>query len=799
MARITSDDADTVMPPLHPNRNRLGPGQVELLRRWIDEGAIYEPHWAFIPPRRPPPPKVKRSEWVRNPIDAFLAAEQEKRGLGPGQEADRATLMRRLSLDLTGLPPTPDEVAAYVNDRSPGAYDKAVARLLASPHFGERMAVFWLDLVRYADTDGYSIDTHREIWMYRDYVIEAYNRNIPFDRFTMQQLAGDMLPRPPQDLEEWREDQAASGYNRVLMTSQEGCADPREYLPRYSADRVKNVSAVWLGLTLGCAECHDHKFDPFTSKEFYQLEAFFADIQEKGVGPQELTHLPSPEQKRRLSALENELDQLCLSEDRLSKIQAEVNNNPHRRRRLSGRSAAEIWASMMIPSLFLVFGLLLHLRRQGAAARDPGFAIRRSHLALVGVLVVLFLPFSLLQERGEGRQFQKITARLEAERKGMVKVAAERDALLEAIPSSLVSTSGPAREVRVLPRGDWMNRSGEVVSPCLPASLAADHRPRTTRLDLACWLVGPDNPLVARVLVNRLWKLTFGEGLVRGGDDFGTQGAAPTHPELLDWLAVEFVESGWDVKAFLRLLVTSSAYRQASKVEPSQRGSLQGETSEPNPDNRWLTRQNRFRLDAEFVRDQALAVSGLLSRKIGGPSVKPYQPEGFWDARYTEKTYLPSRGKDQYRRGVYTYWCRTYPHPSLQAFDAPSRQLCTAQRGRSLTPAQALVLLNDPTYGEAARALALRLLKEGGPTTSSRLHFAFQLVLSRPIRPPEEEILTRLLQKHHDEYAADRAAARRLLRVGNASTPPNVDVVELAAWTSVARALFNLQETVTRN
>jgi hypothetical protein len=695
LSRVASREPDEVMPPPDANKSALTAEQVALVRRWIEQGAAYETHWAFQKPTRPPTPQVKRSGWVRNPIDSFVAAGHDRRGLTPAPEADRVTLLRRLSFDLTGLPPTPREVDAFVADPSPDAYEQAVDRLLASPHFGERMAVLWLDLARYADTDGYSIDAHRDVWPYRDYVIDSFNRNRPFDIFTIQQLAGDLLPAPT------REDRIASGYNRLLMTAQEGCADPKEYVVRYAADRVRNVSGAWLGLTLGCAECHDHKFDPLSQRDFYRLAAVFADIQEKGVGPQEPTRFyRDAEEESRAKALDAEAG----------------------------------------------------VARTAVVGLFPGAAWSRA-----------------LRRWG--------------------RIEAERQAVLDAIPASLVSASGPPRVVRVLRRGDWNDESGPVVESGFPALLTAPPSARRlTRLDLARWLASPDNPLTARVFVNRLWQLAFGKGLVGTPDDFGAQGAPPTHPELLDWLAVEFAEGGWDVKATLRLILTSSAYRQASNAG--------AEARERDPDNRWLARQNRFRLDAEFVRDNALAVAGLLSPRVGGRSVKPDQPEGFWAQRFTEKDYRPDEGEGRRRRGVYTYWCRNYLHPALQVFDAPARQVCAAERGRSVTPLQALALLNDPTQGEAARALAQRILTEGGRTVVERLDYAYRLVLSRHVRPQEAALLADLIERHWREYREDPEAAARLVGVGG---PPDLDLAELAAWTSAARVLLNLHETITRS
>jgi hypothetical protein len=686
-ARIASSNPKRRMPPPGANRSALTADQIHLIRRWIDEGAAYEQHWAFTPIRRPTVPRVVASAgWVRNPIDAFVASAHERHGLRPSLEADRAILLRRLSFDLTGLPPEPEDAAALAASESESAYEQLVDRLLASPHYGERMAILWLDLVRYADTDGYSMDHHRDVWMYRDYAIDAFNRNVPFDRFSIQQLAGDLLARPSA------QDRIASGYNRLLMTSQEGCADPKEYVHRYAADRVRNLGSVWLGMTLGCAECHDHKFDPLRARDFYRLAAFFADIQEKGVGPLDFTRFPDARQEAELRELDEQI---------------------------------------------------------GRLERAPADESLQD-----------------LQER--------------------------RTALLRMVPATLVSTSGPPRTVRVLPRGNWADDSGSIATAGLPPALAGaiDTERPLTRLDLAHWLVAGENPLVARVFVNRLWKLAFGRGLVATCDDFGTRGTQPTHPELLDWLAAEFQGSGWDVKHMLRLIVTSSTYRQSSQDD--------AELLARDPDNRWLTRQNRCRLDAEFIRDNALVISGLLARRIGGRSVKPYQPEGFWASRFTEKEYRPDVGADQYRRGLYTYLCRNYLHPSLQAFDAPSRRSCTADRGETSTPLQALVLLNDPTYAEAARALASRILREGGTTTAARLAHAYRLALGRPVTPEEVAVLTRLLEKHRAELKTDAAAVAGVLTVGDSPVIGHVDQVELAAWASVARVILNLHETITR-
>jgi hypothetical protein len=663
------------------------------------------------------------------------------------------TLLRRLSLDLTGLPPSPAEVDAFVAEssaRSQAALERAVERLLASPHFGERMATLWLDLVRYADTDGYSMDHHRDVWMYRDFVIEAFNRNRPFDRFTVQQLAGDLLPGAS------REDRVGSGYNRLLMTSQEGCADAREYTHRYAADRVRNVASVWLGVTLECAECHDHKFDPFPARDFYRLAAFFADLQENGVGPLEFTRFPDAGQKARLADLD-----------------AGIARAEHALRDREGglKEARARWEA--------------EARRQGGTGLPK---------AVVDALDVEPGKRDGEEEQALASHFRTVSPELQPLDRTLTDLERQRTDLLKRIDTTLLSTSGPPRVIRIRPRGDWADDSGNVVDPGLPSALAGSGLPgrRLTRLDLAQWLTGPDNPLVARVFVNRLWKLAFGQGLVATPDDFGSRGASPTHPELLDWLAAELVASGWDVKHLLRLIVTSSTYRQSSADDT--------DLLRRDPENRWLARQNRFRIDAELVRDNALAISGLLTTRVGGRSVKPYQPEGFWASRFAEaeKEYQPDAGADQYRRGLYTYWCRNYLHPMLQAFDAPTRQSCTADRGESSTPFQALVLLNDPTFAEAARAFAARVLREGGPTTARRLDRAFRLAQSRPVRPEEVSALTRLLEKHLAEFRADPDAAAAVLATGDSAVPVDVDAGELAAWTSVARVILNLHETVTR-
>jgi hypothetical protein len=735
LLRLTHADGKKRMPPAATGK-QLTAAQIDVLRRWVREGAAYQNHWSFVPLRRPDLPPVRDGGWPRNPIDRFVLARLEAEGLSPSPEADRRTLLRRLSFDLLGLPPSPEEMNDFLADKGEKSYEKAVDRLLTSRHHGERLALMWLDLVRFADTGGYHSDNHRDVHLYRDYVIEAFNKNTRFDRFTREQLAGDLLDKPTL------EQRVASGYNRLLMTTEEGGAQAKEYLAKYAADRVRNASAVWLGLTVGCAECHNHKFDPVTTKEFYQFAAFWADIQEVAVGRQPQTRVGPPEQEAELKRVEAEL--------------AEVNQSIDAGRKAWEEKATADKAKLPKP---VANALAVEAARRTAA-----------------------------QKKALADHYRTVAP----ERDRLAKLQSRKQALERAMPQTLVSMAGPPRTMRVLPRGNWLDDSGEVVSPNTPASLPklVAHDKRPTRRDLAAWLTSPGHPLTARVFVNRLWKLYFGQGLVTSMEDFGAQGAWPTHPELLDWLAVEFVESGWDVRHVVRLMVTSAAYRQSSRVGEALK--------QRDPYNRLLGRQARFRLDAELVRDNALAVSGLLSRRVGGASVKPYQPAGYWSyLNFPKRDWVEDKGDSQYRRGLYTYVQRTFPHPSLIAFDAPSREECTADRPRSNTPQQALVLLNDPTYVEAARVLAAKALR-GGKTDDERLTFAYRRVLGRAPGGPERELLLKMLQRHLEQYRSDTEAADELLSVGHAPVEEGADRVALAAWTGVARALLNLHETITR-
>ncbi len=918
--RIFNTDPEEMMPPPQAEKP-LTDRQKAILKTWIEQGAKWQGHWAYEPLVKPAVPTAEVGP-TGNEVDRFIALPLTQHKLLPAPEADRVTLIRRLSFDLTGLPPKPDEVTAFVNDQRPDAYAQLVERLLASPHFGERMAVYWLDLVRFADTAGYHSDNPRDITPYRDYVIRSFNDNKPFDQFTTEQLAGDLLPNPTT------QQKVASGYNRLLQTTEEGGAQAKEYVAKYNADRVRNVSTVWLGSTMMCCECHTHKFDPFTIQDFYSLGAFFADVQESALGRREPgMPVPSDEQQARLTEFDTligaataKLAQLAeeraatASTDLASAItwqpaqptEAKVEGESQLVPQADGtlKSTGKIAAKenyvlrFKLPAAGIT-GVGLEVETDSElSAKGPGtapngnFVLTEFKVATItapgvqpikivkamashsqnghdirtafdgknetgwAVLPEIGLPheaaFQLENPLGAAGdeiqiqlQFQSQYAQhnigrfrislttsdkpvehwappqvksalavdsakrtpeqkaaiitylhdsspeLQPQRDAIKQLQDQKAALLKAVPASLISTSGAPRTVRVLARGNWMDDSGEEVTPQIPSQfkpLTAEGR-RLNRLDLAQWMTSQENPLTARVFMNRLWKLYFGQGLSKSVEDLGTQGEWPTHPELLEWLSVEFRDSGWNMKQMIRLMVMSETYRRSS--------ALSAEAKAADPFNRLLSSQSRVRLDAEFIRDNALAVSGLLSPRIGGESDFPYQPAGYWEyLNFPGRTWPDDSGERQHRRGMYTHWQRSFLHPSLLAFDAPSREECVADRPKSNTPQQALTLLNDPTYIEAARAFAGRILKEGGSDTPSRLKWAYRQALSRDPHEKEIVLLEGVLQKQSERFKTDPAAAKQILAVGQ--TPGEMNAEELAAWTSVARILLNLHETITR-
>jgi hypothetical protein len=948
--RLITDDASERMPNRKSNK-KLTAKQIALIKAWIEQGAQWQGHWAYIKPMRPEVPQAQQPVAARNPIDLFVFAKLKENNLKPSAEADRVTLVRRLYFDLTGLPPTPSQVEAFVNNQSPNAYENLVEELLASPHFGERMAIHWLDLVRFADSIGYHSDNPRDIAPYRDYVIKAFNTNKRFDQFTIEQLAGDLLPNATL------EQKVATGYNRLLQTTEEGGAQPKEYAAKYLADRVRNVSSVWLGATMGCCECHDHKFDPYATRDFYSMEAFFADVREAAVGRRE-PGMPVPDEKqdaelKRLDDLVAEsktklnadtpelaaaqakweeslknyrhvdwitlpptdvvaasgaypkvnddksititrvvpdkdaytvrvktnlkgitafrLDALTEGEKKTgpgraggglftltsfavtsspANAPAKTNGEPDpsnqqivlqnasasyeapRKRDKdatfsaasvltpdsgwsnAGHSNTDIYAVFETASdsgdgndVYLTFTLrfdagkkqtLNRFKLSATTATRPIKAFPGQDLPkdIATTLAIAPEKRSDEQKKKIAAYHRSITPVLQPLREALAKSEKAKDDFLKTVPRCLITVAETPRPVRILARGNWLDDSGEVVQPAFPAFLVGNKppttQPRLTRLDLARWIVSADNPLSSRVAVNRLWRLFFGTGISKSVEDFGSQGEWPTHPELLDYLATEFVQSGWDIKHMIRLMVTSTTYRQTSR--PTR------ELMEKDPFNRLYARQSRFRMDAEIVRDNALAISGLLVLKIGGPSVKPYQPEGYWDyLNFPTRKWEHDHGESLYRRGLYTWWQRSFMHPGLLAFDAPSREECTAERARSNTPQQALTLMNDPTYVEAARVFAEHIVREGGQSTADRLRWAFVRTLSRKPSAQELSVLQNLFEKHQKEFAADKAAAEKLTRSGEAPVPRDLDPAEVAAWTSVSRALLNLHETITRN
>ena len=986
--RIFSKEKFEMMPPEEIHKT-LTEAQKETIKRWVAEGARYEGHWAYQSIARPEISNAKIS-----PVDFFIQQRLQKEGLQPAPEADRRTLIRRVSLDLTGIPPTPAEISAFLNDKSSEAYEKLVDRLLASPRFAEKQTMHWLDAVRYGDTAGFHGDNAMPAWPYRDYVLRAFRNNKPFDEFTREQIAGDLLPSATE------EQRIASAYNRMNRVSAEGGLQPKEYLAKYGADRVRTTSVVWLGATMGCAECHDHKFDPYLAKDFYAMKAFFADIKETGLVPDRgrtafgsKLILANDGQRTKLneygrliawynSELENKAIELNTRQKNweqqiLKKFEAgelawkfprplaasssggatmkiyqdeELTTTQYLRGSIetktikgdgliivSGKApekdlytvtikpGAGEWTALGLEVVqdeslpgdrlarggdrFVLSEFEVEMNGQKlnySLATTDGFGQPIEHPALAAIDGDMKTGWGV--QYGDGRNaflnlrltnklkttaesvitirlhqvsnFRKATIgrfkiaisdaqyswadypggggakwlqgvppevaaglrtsdaskRSAAQKKAIEdffkwvqpeflelnqkieKLEYDRDLLDALIPRVVVSEAASTpMETRILPRGNFLDESGEIVTPAIPQMFGKleNNGQRATRLDLANWIVSKENPLTARVFVNRLWRQFFGTGLSKSLEDFGSQGEAPSHPELLDWLASEFMHPvncgfsnadcgvaahDWDVKHIIRLIVTSHTYRQSSLPHTETPQSAIQNPHSPDFDNRLLAHQNRFRVDAEVIRDIALSVSGLLVEQFGGPSVKPYQPEGYLLAlNFPKRDYAAEYGDKLYRRGLYTHWQRSYLHPSLLAFDAPSREECTVNRVSSNTPLQALVMLNDPTYLEASRVFAQNILKQKTVKLESQIGGAIEKTLGRIGSPEEIKILTDLYNKNLARFQMNSADANEFIRIGDSPVAKELNPAKLAAMTTVARAILNLHETITRN
>ncbi len=740
---VTTDERALRMPL---NRAPLSAEQVGVLRDWIAAGAPSPEgevpsevpvHWAFVAPSRPEPPAVNDESWSRTPIDRFIRAELDRRGLSPSPEADRVTLLRRASLDLIGLPPTPEEVDAFLADDSPDAYERQVDRLLASPHYGERWGRLWLDLARYADSNGYSIDAPRSIWKYRDWVVDALNRDLPYDRFIVDQLAGDLLEEATLD------QRVATGFHRNTMINQEGGIDKEQFRVESVIDRANTTGTAFLGLTVGCAQCHDHKYDPISQREYYGLYAFFNDDDEPDLP------VATPEEIARRDAADAEADALLAA--------------------LPGRDPA-IW--------------------EAVKAWEEGLGPPERQKQSQEVRTAFDTPFDRRDDAGKALVLAAYVDQAAGAKEHRAELAKIKAARPKVPTTPILRRRAEPRPTRLLMAGDF-TRPGDPVEPGVPAVFPGlGVEGRATRRDLAEWIARPDHPLTSRVAVNRAWQALFGRGLVETADDFGTQGTPPSHPELLDWLATEYVRLGWSTKALHRLIVTTAVYRQSSTVGPDLAS---------DPDNRLLARQSRLRVDAELVRDAALASSGLLSATLGGPSVHPPQPDGVMGLGQVRRDWTPNTGPDRYRRGLYTFFWRATPHPALMVFDAPEGTRTCARRSRSNTPLQALTLLNDPAFVELAVGLGDRILREDHGDDTNRLRRAFRLVLAREPTADELARLSEVLAAERADFADAPAEADRLIDAGPpGGESPAVPAAERAAWAATARVLLNLDEFITR-
>jgi hypothetical protein len=761
---ITRSKGVKAMPP----KETLPAEAVALLTNWIDQGAKVPPaeladngakstHWAFQVPKRVDEPTVKNAAWVHNPIDRFILAALEAKNIAPSPEADRVTLVRRLYLDLLGLPPTPLDVDDFVNDSRPDAYERLVERLLASPHYGERQARFWLDQARYADSNGYTIDSARSIWKYRDWVINSFNQDKPFDQFTLEQIAGDLLPNATQ------QQKIATGFHRNTQKNEEGGIDVEQFRVDSIVDRVNTTGSVWLGLTVGCCQCHDHKFDPIAQREYYQFFAFLNSCDEPTL------ELPTPDQVKERAAVHAELaakqKQLKLVETTTDEQITTWENT------ISEEDRARLPKEVRDILLIAVSG---RSKRQDQLVRATYRQIDSTR-HIVGCLGDPFGLSALTQIK-----VLNMRANLESE----INALKAREPKI--VTTMVVQERKTPRMTNIHIQGDF-TRKGAAVKPGVPAVLnALPEKADYTRLDLAHWLVDPANPLTARVTMNRLWLHHFGIGIVETENDFGIQGTPPSHPELLDWLATEFIRQKWSVKAMERLIVTSATYRQSSKTRP--------DLATVDARNRLLAHMPRIRLEAESVRDAALTASGLLTRTIGGPSVYPPQPDGVFRFTQVPRQWIASTGPDRYRRGMYTWFWRSAPHPGLTVFDAPDAGTTCTRRNRSNTPLQALTLLNDQAYVEFAQALALRVLTETKADDAERMRHAFRLCMGRSPAAKEQDRLLRLLNEQRAEFAEAPKDAELLVPKLTAGT----DVKDMAAWTMVTKVLLNLDEFITR-
>jgi mono/diheme cytochrome c family protein len=767
--RVSSEKEGFRMPPVGPS---LSANQIAVLTAWIDAGADWperavaptpseesqQTHWSFRPVRRPALPEVHNTSWVRNPIDRFVLAKLEAEGVEPSAEAGKITLVRRLYWDLIGLPPTPEEVDAFLTDPRPQAYEELVERLLASPHYGERQAIPWLDAARYADSDGYERDPQRPYaWRWRDWVIEALNGDMPFDRFTVEQIAGDLLPHAAV------EQRVATGFLRNGIKNREAGVKNEEKHFEETIDRISTIGTVWLGLTVGCAQCHNHKFDPLSQKEFYQLYAIFNNAVERDIeapqpgqaGPY-LRAYPEYRAKREKILAENGIPELQAAWQR------------------------QIRKAMDDPGVHTDWDF--NTTEWRAAHDRPDWKMRARVEELTEIERDEIADWFLAHP---GPDFEKD----EALQKKIKRVREQLDELANDLPevaqaNTIIERDSP-EPTHIALRGDWRSPGVEVhgATPAVLNEFQPGEKP--LRLAFAQWLVSKDNPLTARVNVNRLWQEVFGRGIVRTADDFGTQGEKPSHPELLDWLASEFVDSGWSRKHMIRLMVTSATYRQASAARP--------ELAERDPENKWLSRQNRLRLPAELVRDNALAVSGLLYPQVGGKSVRPPQPEGVGELMYSKKPWVEDTGPERYRRGLYILFQRTSPYPMLVNFDAPTTLVTAVRRERSNTPLQALNLLNDPVFVEAAQALAVRTLRQAGGF-GDRLERMFRLCLSRAPTAAEKDRLTAFFEREREVVRNEAGAAGKIAPF----VPAGQDPIDVAAWTGLARGVMNLDEFITR-